>query len=359
MTPEQWLENGFGLLARRMVFALQATVPPFHPVTAEGVTEESQRQLYDFLASVRQRAFDDPALLALPDFPDDYYGEWEVNNRKPDLILQMRAINKQMDEFFGFLAKLGSAAQVTAEGFLLPKGALRLAGKQPPLLANFGITREDTPQGTVFRSADWPRMFPAWKLLSDTTAALGASAAVVFPRCLLDPQYDYATALFGLRCGDEALFDRFMAFFAQHGYNAEGGIQLPTSSENGLRLDRAKAVGKKDKLALAAWFDYRKQWPLKYELKVPHFRELLRRWNAMDSRLRALSALRCKKCDGCGYCVQTAPDKLQKVTMTVEHQGQTLALCPYFPYLTWNRLDREAAADMTSLLAFAEETLVG
>ncbi len=359
MNPEQWLENGFGQLARRMVFALQATVPPFHPAAADGVTEQSQRQFYDFMTALQHSAFENPALLALPEFPDDRYGEWEVNNRKPELILQMRAINKQMDEFFGFMARLGCAAVLIPDGFVLPKGAMRLAGKQLPLLANFGVTREITPEGTVFRCAAWPQMFPAWKLLSDTIAAQGASAAVAFPRCMFDPAHDYATALYGLRCGDDALFGRFMAFFDQRGYEAQGGIQLPTSSDNGLRLDRSKPIGKKDKLALGAWYDYRKQWPLKHELKVPHFRELLRRWDAMDQRLQALCAQRCKKCDGCGYCVQTAPDKLKKVTVTVEHGGQQLALCPYFPYLVWNRLDENAVADIMAVLAFAEETLAG
>ncbi len=343
---------GFDNLAQRMLASYMGTLPLFHPAPGGPADEESQRQFYNFVAGAYLHAWREPAALGLPEEPDDCFGEWELNNRKPALSRSMQAIRKTIDGFFGFMSDLGQVAELHPEGFFLPRGALRLGGKHSAALAAVGVTHRKTGEGTVFAAPGYPAMFPAWKMLCAMVRETGTDPVLVFSRCLFDREYDYAAAVYRRLCDQPELFDALTAYLLAQGYTRE---DMP--GQPGLMLRWRRSLNRKDEQTLSVWFDHRKLHPLKFEMKVPRFRELLYGFDRMEERLQALSLLRTKRCDGCGYCIQTNREKRQLLTFPVQHGGQQHNLCPLFPWLVWNGLDGEALQDMTALLDFAQSEL--
>lgn len=344
--------QGYDNLAQRMVGAYVGTLPLFHPAPDGPADEESQRQFYNFVAGVYLHAWREPAVLGLPEEPDDFFGEWELNNRKPDLSHSMQAARKAIDGFFGFFNDLGQAAELHPEGFFVPKGALRVAGKHLTALEAMGIAHRKTDEGTLFAAPGYSAMFPAWKMLCGVVRETGADPVLVFSRCLFDREYDYAAAVYRRLCPQPEFFDALTTYLQENGYTRE---DMP--GQPGMALRWRRSLNHKDEQALSVWFDHRKLYPVKFELKVPRFRELLYRFDRMGVRLQALSLLRTKRCDGCGYCIQTNREKRQMLTFPVQHGGQQHNLCPLFPWLVWNGLDEEAILDMTTLLDFAQSEL--
>lgn len=89
------MENGIGKdfesLAHCIVYNYAGTLPGFIPVKSELVADKSQKQLYDFISDTAQKLYNNPGTIGLPEQPDDCYLDWELQNRKPDLINAMRA----------------------------------------------------------------------------------------------------------------------------------------------------------------------------------------------------------------------------------------------------------------------------
>lgn len=338
-------------LAQRMVYGLLGTFPGFVAVPSDIADERSQRQMHEFLWAAAVRIFEEPAVLDLPTLPDEAYEFWEVNNRKPELIKAMRSILKTIDGFYELLLKIGTAGELMAGGIHLGKETLKLGPRQLALLRRFGIESSTSNDGVELRCEGWEDIFPAWKLLSGI-AATTANPTGTFARGIFDPAHSHGDGVFGFLTGNPALFAELAAFLRERGYT-----RTETLSESGSRIEWRKALSAKEELFVGMWYDYRKKYPFFLETKVSRFRELVHRFADMGEGLQAHVIERTKKCDGCGYCVQTNREKLKPVTVSVEHGGTAYAVCPFFPYLTWHHLDGRALSIQKELLLFAEEQL--
>jgi hypothetical protein len=307
--------------------------------------------MHDFLWDAAVRIYEDPAVLGLPAVPDDAYGYVEVNNRKPELIKAMRGILKKVDGFYELLLQLGCAGETMGGALRVPKAVLTLQVKQTAWLESFGLRAEDAGDAVLLQSDGFDGIFPAWRALSAAARACGQPVAA-FARGMFDPALPYGDDVFGFLSGSEPLFRSLMEWLRANGYDRKDAV-----SECGSRIDWRKPFPGKDIGGISIWYDYRKKYPVIFELRIPRFREVLHRYDAMDPRLQALIIERSKKCDGCGYCVQTDRANRKRMTMQAELDGTQHAICPFFLYLCWHGLSEGPIAAMEGLLQFSEWAL--
>ena len=292
-----------------------------------------------------------PGSLELPELPDDSYGFVEVNNRKPGLIKAMRSIRKRIDGFYELLIKLGEAGKIIGRALQVPKAVLKLQPKQTAALGNFNVMVMDAGDAVLLRCEGRDNIFPAWKALAKAARACSQPVAA-FARCMLDPALPYGSGVFEFLSGNAPLFRSWEQWLSDNGY---GRRELVT--ETGSRIEWSKPFPGKEEGGLSIWYDYRKRYPVIFEPRIPRFRLVLSKFEALDVRLKRLIIERTKKCDGCGYCIQTDRARRNLMTLQAEVEGVTHAICPFFPYLCFHGLDDGPVQAMEGLLAFSEWAL--
>jgi hypothetical protein len=349
--------KNFDNLAQRMVYVYLGSFPRFVPVKSEQASEYAQKQMFRFLEDMLCKLYDNPALIDLPLPPDDCYEDWMLNNKKPFLIKAMRSINKSITSFFTILHRIGEVGIIKDNRLYVDKKQVRITSKTLAQLAQFGVDSDSGKDQVVFWSDAYAGLFPAWKLLASVSSENQNDPLIEFSRGMFDPTYPYNSDIYSFLSGNETLFFALETFFKVNGYERLDNQKPSTSADNGIRIDWRKSYTEKDSGGIDIWFDFRKRNPLKFELRVPRFRELLLTFDSLGDPLKQLAVERAKKCDNCGYCIQTDKTRRKRMAYTAEYQGETYALCPFFPNLTWTYLDEKAVSDIKNLLTYTERTL--
>lgn len=228
---------------------------------------------------------------------------------------------------------------------------MKLQAKQAAVLEMFGFSVEDAGDVLLLSCEGYEEMIPAWVALSHAVCSCRFSVAA-FARCMFDPSLPYGTGVFVFLSGSEPLFRSLEQWLSANGY-----ARTDVVTETGSRIEWSKPLTKKDDIGFNIWFDYRKLYPVIFELRIPRFRDVLQRYDGMDMRLQGLILERTKPCDGCGYCVQTDREKRKRMTFTAEYQGQQHHICPFFPYLNWHYLDENALIAIKGVLWVSEGAL--
>lgn len=77
----------------------------------------------------------------------------------------------------------------------------------------------------------------------------------------------------------------------------------------------------------------------------------------MDEALQAFVVKQTKKCDTCGYCVQTDKTGAHPLAnAAISYEGAEYQLCNYYPGYTycWNRVDDSLADMLIKMLSFMD-----
>ncbi len=353
MNCENKIGGSFDSLAQRIIYVTFSTFPNYVPVQSDLASEPAQRQMYNFLLGVISKLYENPTLLDLPIEPDDSYENWMVNNRKPELIKSMRKVMKNVDNYYTFLYNIGNAGVIHDNRLIVNKGEMRITSKMVAYLAKLGIKSDVSKEQVAFYSDEYPDMVPAWKLLSSVASQNPKDPGLLFSRCIYDITHKHPSEIYAHLSGNEDVFQALEQFFIDNGYERMNYEEALTRADNEICVSWHKNFNKKDAGGIKIWFDFRKVNQIAYELQVPRFRELVYQFEDMDKQLKDLVIARTKKCDACGYCIQT--DRTRKMmTVQLTHEGQTHAVCPFFPAITWNYIDNETVTGMTKLLRFAE-----
>ena len=80
-------------------------------------------------------------------------------------------------------------------------------------------------------------------------------------------------------------------------------------------------------------------------------------FDSMDSDLQEFVVQRTKKCDGCGYCVQTDKTGLRPLAfILINHESGDDKLCPYFPgyRYCWQNIDSTLVEKLMKMLSFMD-----
>lgn len=355
MQFENKIGKSFDSLAQRMIYVYIATFPEFIPLASDQASKDSQKQMHDFLWSVITGLYEDPTLIDLPIQPDDCYENWMLNNRKPELITMMRKINKVLDSFYTLLIKIGEVGEIKDNRLYVDKSAVRISSKNLTWLGNIGLKNESNKTDTAFWSEEYPEMLPAWKLLSSVAIENPLDSVLLFSRGIFDASFNYSSGIYAVLSGNPVLFNEFQRFFEDNGYDYSIHDRGKPIVDNCASLEWHKEFNAKDGDGMKIRYDYRKVNQIVFELMIPRFRELLLQFEKMDDELKNLAVERTKKCDKCGYCIQTDKVNRKIIAFKAEYNGETYEMCPFFPAFIWNYIDEKTVSAMKKLLMFAEK----
>src|SRR5512133_3965326 len=100
------LGQSFPTLGARIVYAYLASFPEYE-MWACGVSDESQRQMHEFLMNAVETVSLDPALIGIPEQQDRCVPErWLLNNSDPELMYAMKKVQKKFFDWVGVFYKL-------------------------------------------------------------------------------------------------------------------------------------------------------------------------------------------------------------------------------------------------------------
>ncbi|WP_055667508.1 hypothetical protein [Desnuesiella massiliensis] len=358
---ENKIGKNFDNLSQRIIYSYVGTFPKFIPVKSEAATEHSQYQFYSFMKNILLKLYNNPELLDISMVPDDYYEDWEFQNRKPELIETMRKYKKKIDDFYILLFKIGEHGVAKNNKLYVSKIHMKVISKTLSKLDNLGLKSENRKDEFVFWSDEYPDMIYAWKLLVGTSLKSNKDSLLLFSRCMFDSTYSYTSDIFKNLLENKSAFQVLEDFFEQNGY------ERVDIRGNEISLDWVKNYGKKDEPLKASclektyggisiYYDYKKKNQIVFGLRIPRFKDLLLHFNEMDSELKDFVILNTKKCNSCGYCTQTDKTGTRKPQfLTVIYNGE-YNLCQLFPgySFTWTYVDDKAALNIIKMLSFMD-----
>lgn len=344
------LARSFESLGKRILYPCLAVHPAFKPVTGCNAGEESQKQMYDFIYESIEAIEADLSIIDITFDPDDSYEFWQPSKAKPGLIEKMHKIRKSYFALFEAFIKIGLAGEPQRDSLFIRKADLKISKKIKDKLSAFGLTCEENKDGCILSHHKYKELFPAWKLhcTQSEDNKITPQDLVVFLYGLFSGKLHKAAEMF-FRVSNAVLISELEQYFIEKGYSCKN---------DELKVSYEKEFPNKQKSHLNVFYDWRKVNPLVFEFKVPHFSQVIKFYDQMDTELKALVFHRTKICDGCGYCTQTdKTGKRPRLAIKLELDGETQPKCPLFPSFTWGKVSESMIGTVKKLFDFAESVL--
>lgn len=332
-------KKSYQSLEQRIAAGYGAMLPPFFPKEGGEVRVEEQREFYDLMKALYQLLFDDPALLSPSLHEDDAFPtRYKKGYGKPRLQADVLKMERAVKDLLKAMYLLGQGQEV------------KLSRRTRNLLSLLGVT-------------DPSRLPAAWTWMARRPGA----GPVALAYCLFDPEHVYSTDVYARLLG-EAPFRRLESWLRSHGYRPYDQYQtewvdfrLSLTYGNPVWSPERPGRGYEYKIrhtGIAAQYDAYAASPVSVGLCIPYgLRPFLERFSQMSPKVQAFVLKHTKRCDGCGYCVQTDKTGLRpKAWIPIAHEGASYRLCPHFPGYTysWAGLDDALVDDMTEFLAFMD-----
>lgn len=356
------MKSRYPSIEHRMTAARLETLPPFWPERTSPAGEEAQKTLHRFMEHLYETLLERPEAFFSSLHEDGVFTHRfnRAYDKNPALQSAVRAANKKLDDLVELLFALGQRVRGDSIPALPSPPALRIPRRSRELLLRAGLAQGG--EGALLCEGEHRGMFRA---LGWMAAREGASAAEL-RYCIFDRGHSYALDVFAPLLGDEGELRALAAFFEQNGY-ARG----PNVRNGRLSLDYAKEYAKKPSPLKDAWAErsHGGICAMHYEyvqeaaclaLRAPMLRALLERSARMEDGVRDFAAAAFKRCDGCGYCVQTdASGKRPRAFVRVETPDGQIPVCPLFPgfHACWPAVDAPLARGIEAFLRFADGQL--
>ncbi|MDR0399383.1 MAG: hypothetical protein LBH51_00390, partial [Treponema sp.] len=259
-------------------------------------------------------AFDEPLLFVSSLHEDDAYPKrYKKPYGKPELIKNMRKFLKEMDSLLQNMYLLGRDSNV------------KINKRQREILSRLGIH-------------DYDKLPAAWAWMANRPE----SNNIEFAYCLFDRDYPYTSDIYANFLGESA-FRKLEDWMIARGYKRYN-IYDVTASDCKLSLTYANPLW--DKHPPGGGFEYKIKHtgisviyeptirnPVVLGLCIPNgLKTYLNAFDLVDEKTRGFVIDRTKKCDGCGYCIQTDKTGSRPLAhIPVDYEGKKYNLCPYFP----------------------------
>lgn len=347
---ENKLGQSFENLGKRIIYAHLAAYPDFKFEVDCGASEQSQREMYDFLYDSIEIIYNDLSIINLEEEPDECYENWQLNNAKPELILRMEKIEKNFFNLYEYLYKIGLLGEPQDDRLVLRKSDMKITKKIKDKLSLLGLVCDETKDSIIFTHNKYKQLIPAWKLHCSVPkdGKIRTQNMMNFLHGTFSSKQYTAAEMFKKICNFEQI-SQLERYFSEKGY-------VLTKDE--MRVAYEKEYPKKQRAYMRIFFDWRKKNQMVFEFKVPHFSTLIKSYDKMDNELKELVFHRTKNCDGCGYCNQT--DKTGKrpiLALPLTLNEKTLSKCPLYPAFVWHDTDETMINVIKKLYDFAEEAL--
>lgn len=341
-------KNTFCSLGERIVDTYIKTYPRFKPSKNEAISEESQKQMYDFLFESMNLILHDNTLANITYFPDDCYENGDMSNSRPELIDAMMKTEMEFMEFYGKLYQIGNVSSLYDSRFIINKASMRFNQSTIKKYAVFGLSITDEGNYYTIEHPQYPIMFPAWKLHCDINTD-GIIRKKIFANFLQGKchgkQYS-AVEVFGplLNNPDQLLL--------MEKYLFEKGYSLENDS---LSVSWVRQFPKKKTGFFKISYSWRNRYPLSVEIQIPNFRLLLDDFYSFDDATQHLIFDRLNDCVHCGYCTQMdKTGKRSELTMKLVYKEREERKCPLYPKLIWLNIDQSVRNSIESMFCLAE-----
>ncbi|WP_040950504.1 hypothetical protein [Gorillibacterium massiliense] len=354
----------FSSLEQRVIHTYLDTFPDFIPAPSASVSEQGQKQFYDFMRHVYDILMERPDLLFAKTHGDDAHTN-RFNKRadgKPELTNTLRRSQIKVEELITTMFRIGEAGRLIGSKLVIGSD-LKISRSHLSVLEEAGIitVKEEDGNRPLFH-AQKDELMPAWKWMASKPGA----SVLAFSRCMFDSERSYPRGIYERLSGDEAAFRALVEYLEANGY------ARIDNRDHQVALDYVKNYDRKDMPVKDAWaerthagisakYDPHVKQPAYFCLRVPKMKEVLGRFDSMDDEVKSFVVASNKKCDGCNYCTQT--DKTGErghSSIIVSHNGKEYELCLLFPgfYYCWVALDEGLVSGMIRYLRFIDETLI-
>lgn len=343
------LAKSFESLGKRFVDAFLVTYPAFKPVKDCTASENSQKQMYDFLYDSITTIYSDLSITNIPYEPDDFYEHWQLMNTRPELNLKMQKIKKEFFAVYEYFIKLGLAGQVLQDGLFIAKSEMQIKQKTKDKLHRFGLVCDQKADGYLITHIKYKDMFSAWKLHCSSSKDGNSNTNILnfLHGRFMGKKYT-AAEMFSKVC-DSALIAELEQYFLEKGY-------IGHHQDIGVKYE--KQYPKKQTACMYIYYEWRKINPLILDFKAPHFSKVIKFYDQMDDELKDMVFNKTKTCDGCGYCVQTdKTGKRPKLAQRLEFNGVAKPKCPLFPSFVWDNVNPKMVSKVKKLFDFAESVI--
>ena len=329
----------YASLEQRLAQGYIDMLPSFVPDEDAPVSILDQRHFYDLIKNLFQLAYDEPLLFVPSLHEDDVYPtRYKKSYGKPKLITDMRKFTKSLDGLLQAMFLIGQGADV------------KMSKKQSDILSRLGV-------------GDLRKLPPAWKWMSTKSRARRAA----FSHCLFDDSYPYTSEIYARLLG-AAAFEKLETWMLTQGYKrfdiydiTASDCKLALSIANPKWSEEAPRGGHEYKIkhtGISAQFDDYTSQPAIFGLCIPGgMKPYLEAFDSMEKELQAFVVNRTKKCDKCGYCVQTDKTGSRPLARTtIFFEGKEYQLCNYNPgyNYSWPSIDDELADMVIKMLTFMD-----
>lgn len=327
-------------LEQRMMNAHLALFPDFIPEEGAEVSIAEQRNFYDLMKRLYRLLFDDPSLLVPTLHEDDAFpSRYKKGYGKPELESNVLKIQNAMEKLLHNMFQLGKGVET------------KLSQRQLKILSALGIE-------------ELKKLPDAWVWMSSRPDA----TQTAFAHCLFRKDYVYSVDVYARLLGEKE-FRRLEKWMASNGYEPHD-IYDVTASHCKLALSYVNPAwgserpngGNEYKVrhtGISAQYDAYVRNPTSLGLCIPYgMKGFLDNFDSMSPRVKAFVIEYTKKCDGCGYCIQTDKTGARPLACTLITYKQTeRKLCPYFPgyQYSWTSIDDSLVDDLIEMLAFMDK----
>jgi hypothetical protein len=349
-------------LESRMVNAyLLQSAPIFEPDTNCSVSESEQKELYEWTRQVYAEIVQAPELLVKVIHEDDAHPNRfnKVSYGKPQLISDMRKVNKAMNELMQGIWNMVIACKIVSNEFRLPDDYI-VPKKYSNHLEKLGIHIE---QNVIHTTRP---ILSAIKNLAKYENGFER-----FIRCSYQEDMSVFIDTFRPFAINEKAYDRLIQWLQSNGFqyqarlnggevkNLEASQILFMKNIHGQEVD-FKSMYDHDHIGLFVHFTAVIKEPTAFLLLAQDVRETLNAFDSLKPELKRFIIYYHARCNGCGYCTQRNRGKTPNIkpyTIIVEYEGSKHALCPinYVYTYCWNLLNDELVDGIIGYLEYLQE----
>lgn len=361
---KRMINQEFNSLPQRSIYYFLATYAPFHPVASAFAEEAEQRSAYDFILGIYQKLYEDPGLMGFRLLPDDSLSDWQFQKDKPKLVPELRKPLRKLEEFMELLWTISYNGQADHNYLVMDCSHRELKPSDKKLLERFEILIERTETSYLLQfpcSTAGLQLLARISLQNARPAWQGQQKPyLLFSRGVFDPSSPWSSEIFSSMLEHPEPFCRLISYLEEKNFRRIDNKEC----NHQVSLDYIKCYGKTDDELKWAWGERthsgleviyeetRRNQPL-ITLRIPYYKELLERTDAMSPSLKDFILLHNKKCDNCRYCVQTDKTGKRPLAFFIIEKKPLCPLYPGFMY-RWKSLDDATVNGIIEMLEFID-----
>jgi hypothetical protein len=337
---DQIIGIDFPSIEKRVLSNYRAVFAKVHAVEDLPCSESAQTEFASFLDGIISSIIENPGLIGFESTPDGYLSNNALNKSNPELIDRMKKIEKKIDKVYENLFDIGTLGAVRDGTMCVAKSGKKFTKKTLGLFESLGLLSNVTHDETCFHAGKYPSMIPAWKYLAEVVAEIDDKRKRLL--CFRTARFDDDDTARSISIFDRLLegngsYETIKSRLEAVGFLPSGGTGHDVTLSLQKRIDSSKSDEWTSDSSKGSWgisleFDKRFKDQIKLTVRLPKYKEVLVRFDALEDPVKKMIVERTKHCNNCGYCTQTdKTGKRKPLTVPISYEGKRYGLCPLYP----------------------------